>query len=189
MRATGYSGRAFYLSQLRPGHRAGAFFCLASLGTRQRASRRGVRIIASGVLPSGRRCKTSSKPAKSEGTRGGSAIPSVAISELFQPWRALQSAERRSGRIQSRRPKNTDRRAGDNAQNQAAFYRTIFNIMMTSERICRSARTVRGLIYNLPRPAISLPSPRLAACTIATSVEPPEQPACPSSRPVQPPPR
>jgi putative transposase len=57
----------------------------------------------------------------------------------------------------------------------AAFYRAIFNTIMTSERIFRSARTARGLVpYNLPRPAISLPSRKLAVCTIAMSVEPPE---------------
>ena len=56
----------------------------------------------------------------------------------------------------------------------AAFYRAIFNTIMTSERIFRSARTARGLVpYNLPRPAISLPSRKLAVCTIAMSVEPP----------------
>jgi len=55
----------------------------------------------------------------------------------------------------------------------AAFYRAIFNTIMTPERIFRSARTARGLVpYNLPRPAISLPSRKLAVCTIAMSVEP-----------------
>jgi hypothetical protein len=55
----------------------------------------------------------------------------------------------------------------------AAFYRAIFNTIMTPERIFRSARTARGLVpYNLPRPAMSLPSRRLAVCTIAMSVEP-----------------
>jgi transposase InsO family protein len=48
-----------------------------------------------------------------------------------------------------------------------------FNTIMTPERIFRSARTARGLVpYNLPRPAISLPSRKLAVCTIAMSVEP-----------------
>jgi hypothetical protein len=57
----------------------------------------------------------------------------------------------------------------------AAFYRAIFNTITTPERIFRSARTARGLVpYNLPRPVISLPSRKLAVCTIAMSVEPPE---------------
>ncbi len=57
----------------------------------------------------------------------------------------------------------------------AAFSRAIFNTIMTSERIFRSARTARGLVpYNLPRPAISLPSRKLAVCTITMSVEPPK---------------
>src|SRR6266480_3812789 len=44
---------------------------------------------------------------------------------------------------------------------------------MTPAPIFRSARTARGLVpYNLPRPATSLPSQRLAVCTIAMSVEP-----------------
>jgi hypothetical protein len=44
---------------------------------------------------------------------------------------------------------------------------------MTPERICHSARTARGLVpHNLPRPATSLPSRKLAVCTIAMSVEP-----------------
>ena len=51
----------------------------------------------------------------------------------------------------------------------------VFNTIMTSERIFRSARTARGLVpYNLPRPAISLPSQKLAVCTIATSASPPD---------------
>jgi hypothetical protein len=55
----------------------------------------------------------------------------------------------------------------------AAFYRAIFNTIMTPERIFRSARTARDLVpYNLPRPAISLPSRKLAVCTTAMSVEP-----------------
>ena len=41
------------------------------------------------------------------------------------------------------------------------------------EHISHWARTARGPVaYNFPRPATSLPSPRLAVCTIATSVEP-----------------
>src|SRR5437016_3722590 len=44
---------------------------------------------------------------------------------------------------------------------------------MTPERIFRSARTARDLVpYNLPRPATLLASRKLAACTIAMSVEP-----------------
>ena len=55
----------------------------------------------------------------------------------------------------------------------AAFYRAIFNTIMTPAPIFRSARTARDLVpYNLPRPATSLPSQRLAVCTIAMSVEP-----------------
>ncbi len=43
----------------------------------------------------------------------------------------------------------------------AAFYRAIFNIIMTPERILRSARTAHGAVtYNLPQPAISSPSLR-----------------------------
>jgi hypothetical protein len=42
---------------------------------------------------------------------------------------------------------------------------------MTPERIFRSARTARVLVqYNPPRPAISLPSRKLAASIIAMSV-------------------
>jgi hypothetical protein len=53
-----------------------------------------------------------------------------------------------------------------------AFYRAIFNTIMTPERISRSARTARGPApYSLPRPATSLPSRKLAVCTIAMSVE------------------
>ena len=49
----------------------------------------------------------------------------------------------------------------------------IFNTIMTPERIFPSARSARVLVpYNLPRPAISLPSRKLAVCTIAMSVEP-----------------
>src|SRR5262249_36869648 len=55
----------------------------------------------------------------------------------------------------------------------AACYRAIFNTTMTPERIFRLARSVRGRVpYNLPRPAILLPSRKLAVCTIAMSVEP-----------------
>jgi len=47
--------------------------------------------------------------------------------------------------------------------------------IMTPERIFRSARTARGLVpYNLPRPATSLPSRRLAVYIIAMSVAPRE---------------
>jgi hypothetical protein len=43
----------------------------------------------------------------------------------------------------------------------AAFYRAIFNIIMTPEGILRSARTAHGAVtYTLPRPAISSPSLR-----------------------------
>jgi hypothetical protein len=53
----------------------------------------------------------------------------------------------------------------------AAFCRAIFNTIMTPERIFRSARSARGLVpYNFPRPALSLPSRKLAVCTIAMSV-------------------
>jgi hypothetical protein len=69
----------------------------------------------------------------------------------------------------------------------AAFYRAIFNIITTPERILRSARTARGLApYNLPQPAISLPFQKSAVCTIAMSVEPPEgKTACSCSHPFQ----
>ena len=57
----------------------------------------------------------------------------------------------------------------------AAFYRAIFNINMTPERIFRLARTAQGAVpYNLPRPAKSSPSLRSAVSTIAMSAEPPE---------------
>jgi hypothetical protein len=62
-----------------------------------------------------------------------------------------------------------------------AFYRAIFNTIMTPERIFRSARTARDLVpYNLLRPATSLPSRKSAVCTIAMSVEPLRRhvPAC-----------
>src|SRR5437016_6633663 len=53
----------------------------------------------------------------------------------------------------------------------AACYRAIFDTITTPERISRSARTARGRVaYSFPRPAISLPSPRLGACTIGTNV-------------------
>src|SRR5262249_32578650 len=55
----------------------------------------------------------------------------------------------------------------------AACYRAIFNTTMTPERIFRLTRSVRGRgPYSLPRPAISLPSQKLAVYTIAMSVEP-----------------
>ena len=54
----------------------------------------------------------------------------------------------------------------------AAFYRAIFNTIMTPERIFRSARTARDLVPYNPWPATSLPSRKLAVYTIAMSVEP-----------------
>src|SRR5262249_24461529 len=54
----------------------------------------------------------------------------------------------------------------------ATFYRAIFNTTMTPERIFRLAKSVRGRVpYNLSRPAISLPSRKLAVYTIAMSVQ------------------
>jgi hypothetical protein len=45
-----------------------------------------------------------------------------------------------------------------------------------TERISRFAKTARDLVlYNLPRPAISLPNRRLGVCTTAMSVEPLEE--------------
>ena len=62
---------------------------------------------------------------------------------------------------------------------------TIFNTITTPERISRSARTARGRVaYSFPPAAKSLPSPRLGACIIATSVEPLKgKPACSWSTP------
>ena len=69
----------------------------------------------------------------------------------------------------------------------AASYRAIFNTITTLERISRFARTARGLVpYNLPPPVKSLPSRKLAVCTIAMSAEPPEGKSGPScSHPAQ----
>jgi hypothetical protein len=58
----------------------------------------------------------------------------------------------------------------------AASCRAIFNTTTTPERISRFARTARDPVpFNLPRLATSLPSRRLAVCTIAMSVEPLEE--------------
>jgi hypothetical protein len=57
----------------------------------------------------------------------------------------------------------------------AASCRTLFNTIMTPERISRSTRTAHGLVAcNFPPQAILLPSPRSAVCIIAMSVEPRE---------------
>src|SRR5215471_12297354 len=55
----------------------------------------------------------------------------------------------------------------------SVFYRTIFSTITTPEHIFRSAKSARGFVpYNFPRPAISLLSQKLAACTIAMNVGP-----------------
>jgi hypothetical protein len=95
----------------------------------------------------------------------------------------------RSGSVSARWRNSAARLASSSSTSTicAAFYRAIFNTITTPEHISRSARTARGPVAStFPRPATSLPSRRLAVCTIATNVEPLKgEPVCSCSHPVQ----
>ena len=115
---------------------------------------------------------------------------------VFERWGLRRLSLRRGHRGRTRTLSVSSVRSAENAWITsssstsaicAAFYRAIFNTIMTPERISRSARTARDLVpYSFPLPATSLPSRKLAVCTIAMSVEPLKgKLACSCSHPVQ----